>query len=144
MNASIASLVFSTPAGAGVPALATAQTATGNPAQANTGGLFAGLIGGLRTAALTVEIAPGGPLASGPSAALAGKPVRPDGDGGLLAGSDAAQMDLLTDIVALAMQVQEAFATAQSPQAKAAILTEFGNSLGLRLAAFDPGWTKMH
>jgi flagellar hook-length control protein FliK len=138
MNASIASLVFSTPAGAGVPALATAQTATGNPAQANTGGLFAGLIGGLRTAALTGEIAPAGPLASGPSAALAGKPVRPDGDGGLLAESDAAQMDLLTDIVALAMQVQEAFATAQSPPAKAAILTEFGNSLGLRLAAFDP------
>jgi hypothetical protein len=48
-------------------------------------------------------------------------------------------MELLSDIVALAMQVQEAFATAQSPQAKAAILTEFGNSLGLRLAAFDPG-----
>jgi hypothetical protein len=78
-------------------------------------------------------------MAPGATAAHGGAPVRSDGDGGLLAGSDAAQMNLLTDIVALAMQAQEAFATAQSPQAKAAILTEFGNSLGLRLAAFDPG-----
>jgi hypothetical protein len=92
MNASIGPLIFSISAGAGVPASATAETASGNPAQASTGGLFAGLIGGLRSAALTGEIAPGGPIASGPSVALGGKPVRPDGDGGLLAESDAAQM----------------------------------------------------
>jgi flagellar hook-length control protein FliK len=139
MNGSIGPLIFSISAGAGAPSSANAETASGNPAQASTGGLFAGLIGGLRSAALTGAIAPGGPMAPGATAAHGGAPVRSDGDGGLLAGSDAAQMNLLTDIVALAMQAQEAFATAQSPQAKAAILTEFGNSLGLRLAAFDPG-----
>jgi flagellar hook-length control protein FliK len=120
--------------------VATAETASGNPAQASTERSLCrsdrrpadrGVDGSDRPRR-TFGIRAFGRLSRG-------APVRSDGDGGLLAGSDAAQMDLLTDIVALAMQVQEAFATAQSPQAKAAILTEFGNSLGLRLAAFDPG-----
>jgi hypothetical protein len=109
MNASIGSLVFSIPAGAGAPALATAETATGNPAQAKHRRSLCrsdrrpaerGVDGGDR---------PGRAYGIRGFGALGGAPVRSDGDGGLLAGSDAAQMDLLTDIVALAMQVQEAF-----------------------------------
>jgi hypothetical protein len=116
-------------AGAGAGVAATAGAKAGHPAQGKGGSPFAGMIGGLRVAAIAGGIAPDGPAAIG----------APGGGAGLLAGASAAKVELLSDIVALAMQTQQSFANAQSPQAQAEILADFGNALGQRLAAFNPG-----
>jgi hypothetical protein len=92
-------------AGAGAMVAATAGAKTEHPAQAKGGSPFAGLIGVMRGTAIAGGIAPGGPA---PSGAQAGA--------GLPSGANAAKMELLSDIVALAMQAQQAFANGQPPR----------------------------
>ncbi len=64
---------------------------------------------------------------------------QPDGAQPQIEGVGVGKSELLNDVAALALQAQEAFAGASSPQEQVAIFTDFAEALTQRLATFFAG-----
>jgi hypothetical protein len=103
---------------------ASGSAAAGSDGPAGAAGLFAALVGGVRS----------GQAGGGPGPDAAGPSGEPKTSGG---SPDGARSELVAGIVALALQAQDAFAKADGPQAQAEILLRFGQALGRQIGAFD-------